>query len=231
MRLRPNNRSRGQVIPALAVALGVIVLVAVFFINAFGFTTLVARAEESAGHQAGMAALAQVDHSAGLARWEIDPKAATVTARDYVSYNLVGMTEGSPASHGSYYGFIDNPSIPGGDLSALLHDVDGTAGGTVDGLDVEVIVPAQVSGQVSGHYLNCDTQAPSCTSAPASPPPDCNTTEKVPPQYPQAVGSALLPGQCFTHSAVILRLRLHAFQLGGSVLIERVIVTQAGTDV
>jgi hypothetical protein len=237
MRMRPNSRSRGQVIPFMTAALSVMVLVMVFFINTFGFTTMVARAEEGAGHQAGLAALQQLDHSAGLARWEIDPVAATKTAREYVSYNLVGMTEGSPTSHGNYYGFIDASSIThGGDLDAMLQSVSGTAdetGGSldmVDGLDVEVIVPAQASGQVSEHYLNCDPAASSCASVQANPLPICDSTGNIPAQYPQAVGSALTGG-CYTHSAVILRLRLHAFQLGGSTLIERVIVTQAGTDV
>jgi hypothetical protein len=228
MRLHPHSRARGQIIPFMAVALGGLVLIAVFFINTFGLTTLVVRAEEGAAHQAGLAALQQIDHSAGLARWAIDPKAATAVARDYVSYNLAGMAGGSPASHGSYYGFIDGSSIPGGNLAALLHNVGGTNGDTVDGLDVEVIVPAQTSGQTSEHYLNCDPSASSCISMPANPLPSCDTT--VESTHPQAVGSALTGG-CYTHSAIILRLRLHAFQLGGSALIERIIVTQAGTDV
>jgi hypothetical protein len=211
----------------MAVALSVLALIAVFFLNTFGFTTVVARAEESAAHQAGLAALQQVDPTVGLARWEIDPAKATTVARDYAAYNLAGMTEGSPRSPGSYNGFIDYASIPGGDLSALLHDTNGTVGDSVYGLDVEVLVPAQVSGQTSEHFLNCDPLA-TCTSAPPDPKPSCDNTDQN--VFPQQVGS-VLTGLCYTHSAIILRLRLPAFQLGtGAAAIDRVIVTQAGTD-
>ena len=227
MRLRSNSRTRGQIIPFMAVALSVLALVAVFFLNTFGFTTVVARAEEGAAHQAGLAALQQVDTTTASARWEIAPGPATTVARDYAAYNLAGMTEGSPRSPGSYNGFIDYASILNGDLSALLHNTGGTVGDSVYGLDVEVIVPAQVSGQTSEHFLNCDPLAP-CTSTPPDPKPACdNTNQNV---FPQQVGSALT-GLCYTHSAVILRLRLPAFQLGtGAAAIERVVVTQAGTN-
>jgi hypothetical protein len=48
--------------------------------------------------------------------------------------------------------------------------------------------------------------------------------------YPQKVGSSIT-GECYTHSTVILRIRLRAIQLAtGSSQVDRIIVTQAGTN-
>jgi len=224
-------------LPVMAVLLGLLLMVAMLFINTFGFFTLVNRAADSAGHEAGLAALQQVKHNTGLARWDIDPVGATIVARDYAGYNLQGMTEGNPASVAGYHGFVDLSNAPGGatDLAELMHLISGTNSGTVDGMDVEIIVPAVVSGQASYHYFNCDT-----TGGPGSPCPlvsanslpasaqNCDTTSGG--NYPQAVGSSIT-GECYTHSTVILRIRLHAIQLAtGSSQVDKIIVTQAGTN-
>ena len=227
-RLSQPRRVRGQVLPWMVLLLLTMTIVTVFIVNILGFQSLANRAAEDAGHQAGLASLQQVDHSAGLARWEILPMEATVTARQFVAYNLVGMTDGTPASAANYAGFFDLSTTGYTNLAALLNNPAGTQDKTVDGLDVEIIIPAQNSSQTSDHYLNCDPSGNSCLTSPVSPTPSCDTTGQN--SYPQAMGSSIT-GQCYTHSVIILRFRLHAIQLGiGGAQIEQVVVTQAGTN-
>ena len=212
-------------LPVMAVLLSLLLLVAMLFINTFGFLSIVNRAADSAGHEAGLAALQQVDHNAGLARWEILPNLATGVARDYAGYNL----QGNPAAIAGYRGFVDLSGAPGGatDLAELMHLIGGTGGGLTDGMDVEVIVPAVVAGQTSASYLNCDPSADSCAPESRSSL-SCDTTSQS--NYPQWVGSAIT-GTCFAHSTIILRIRLHAIQLAtGSSQVDKIIVTQAGTN-
>jgi hypothetical protein len=206
----------------------IMMIVAVFMVNVLGFQSLAHRAAENAGHQAGLAGLQQVDHSAGLARWEILPMEATATARQFAVYNLVGMADGTPASTANYSGLFDFSGTSYTNLTDLLNNPAGTQDDTVDGLDVEIIIPAQDSLQTSDHYLNCDPTMNSCLTSPVSPTPSCDTTGQG--NYPQAMGSSIT-GQCYTHSVIILRFRLHATQLGvGGTQIEPVVVTQAGTN-
>jgi hypothetical protein len=212
----------------MVMLLSIMMIVAVFMVNVLGFQSLANRAAEDAGHQAGLAGLQQVDHTAGLARWEILPMEATATARQFAVYNLVGMTEGSPASAANYAGFFDLSGTGYTKLADLLNNSAGTQGDTVDGLDVEIIIPAQDASQTSDHYLNCDPAGNSCLTSGVSPSPSCDPTAQG--NYPQAMGSSIT-GQCYTHSVIILRFRLHAIQLGiGGAQIEQVVVTQAGTN-
>ena len=225
-----HRRARAKVIPFMAVLLGVMVLVAVFFFNTFGYVTLAGLSAQNAAHQAGLAWLQQVDQEAGLGRWEIDPVLATGVARSFATYNLVGMSEGTPPSGANYSVFFDLSGQRYTSLAELLADVNGTQNDAVDGMDVEIVVPAQAPCQTSLHYFNCDPEASPCAPVPVFPLPasGCDTTSIE--SYPKAVGSSLT-GECYTHSAIIIRLRLHAFQMGsGSTQIERVVVTQAGTN-
>jgi len=211
-------------------------VVTVFAVNVLGFQSLANRAAEDAGHQAGLAGLQQrckvssdcPDKPSALARWEILPMAATVTAREFAVDNLVGMKlpDGSPASAASYAGFFDLSGTGYSNLTELLNNPAGTQNG--DGLDVEIIIPAQDATQTSDRYLNCNPQDNSCLARSVSPPLTCDTTGQ--DNYPQHMGSSITH-QCYTHSVIILRFRLHAIQLGISgAQIEQVVVTQAGTN-
>jgi len=216
------RRSRGQVLPVMAVMLGLLCLIAMFFINTFGFLALVERATDSAGHQAGLAATQQVN-PADSSRWDIDPIAATTTARAYAIANLQGANGGA-----GYASFIDLSTEPG-DLSTLMDKATGTVGDVAEGMDVEVIVPAQAAGQTSLSYLDCDTTTGTgpCPTEPQSNLLCDTTTEGT---YPAEVGSAIT-GVCYNQSTVIVRIRLRAIQLGvGSAQMDRVIVTQAGDN-
>jgi hypothetical protein len=227
-RLSQPRRARGQILPWMVLLLSTMMIVAVFMVNVLGFQSLANRAAEDAGHQAGLASLQQVDHAAGLARWEILPMQATAMARQFAVYNLVGMTEGTPASAASYAGFFDLSGTGYTNLTDLLNSPAGTQGDTVDGLDVEIIIPAQDASQTSDHYLNCDPDGNSCLTSGVSPSAACDTTGQN--SYPQAMSSSIT-GQCYVHSVIILRFRLHAIQLGiGGAQIEQVVVTQAGTN-
>lgn len=229
MKHTTTRRHRAQVMPIMVAAIGLLALVTILFINAFGFSAVTERAMESGARMAGLAGLQQVDRTSGLTRWDLIPEDTTDVTRRYAAYNLEGMAEGSPASDASYRSYFDLSSRPGMDLEDILLDPAGTHDGTVIGMDVEVIIPAQDDSQTSEHYLNCDTSLGPCVEAPADPLPDCDTTSDL-LIYPQQVGSAL-SGECYDRSTVVIRLRLPARQLGaGSSTITKIIVTQAGTN-
>lgn len=226
------SRARGQVLPLMAMFIGLLVVVSLFFFNTVGFGSIAAKAMEGSLRQAGLAGLQQIcagppagsgqsptptpssSCTADYARWELDGPAANGVIREYVKFALVGMPEGSPASSGGYASYFSALN-----LTNTLSSISGTSSNTIDGLDVEILIPVQANdGQAAERYFNCDPAGSACDNLPL------DTT---------CAGNGLyssLAQACFGQTTIITRLRLSVTQVGPSAVFERVNITGAGTD-
>jgi hypothetical protein len=215
-------RARGQVLPVMAMFIGILAVVSLFFFNTIGFGSIAAKAMEGTLRQAGLAGLQNIctplssSCTPNYARWELDGPAATATIRRYAIFTLVGMPEGSPASPGGFSNYFTSSN-----LIATLSSNSGTSGGSADGLDVELLIPIQANdGQVAERYFNCDPTASVCDNAPMALDITC-------------AGNGMyssLAEACFNQTTIVTRLRLTVTQAGPPAVFTRLNITGAGTD-
>lgn len=204
----PYRTARGQVLPIMAALMALLVIVALFFFNITMYESNARNASANSLRLTGLVLLQQVDPAAAFERWRIEPVTAMALARELVNENLDGNPVISPAS---YQGLFAD------DLDDVLSDTGGTAGATRTGLDIEIINPAERSGQESQTYLNDPNVnvADSCTSG----------------IFPEQVRSSITD-ECYEHPTVVLRLILPVSQLTGNQnFITEIVVLSMGTDV
>jgi hypothetical protein len=189
--------------PLVAMVLPVIVLVILWLINTTMYASGAMTATDGILRAGGLGALTQTDPDAAYTRWFTSPENGTRIARSIAAYDL-----------GAYSGLLR--TSPAAALSP-----SGTEGGGADGIDVEVINPAQEGGQTSERFMNCDPLS-ICTS---------DAVEvSAPGVFPELVRSEIT-GQYYDTATVVLRARLTVLSFGmPDTVITRVIVIRAGTD-
>lgn len=225
LRAQSRRRTRGQILPVMAMLIGLLVIVSLFFINTVGFGSIAGKTMNGSLAQAGLAGLQQIctpassSCTSNYARWELDGPAATGAIRNYVIYTLVGMPEGEPGSNAGFANYFTSTG-----LTDTLSNNNGTANDTVDGLDIELLMPVQANdGQLPERYFNCDPNASVCNNLFVNGD-ACSMTSGVIGMY------SSLAQACFDQTTIVTRLRLTVVQASLPAVFERTKITGAGTD-
>ena len=221
-------RRRGQIAPVFLVVATLLLLAVGFAFNVVGFQSTAGAAMGGALRSGALAGLHQFDPvKAACGRYALRVNAISSTDCDGNTVDSVGTTAASVVrsyvddalvgvgASGDYLSIFN----PTGGLAATLADLNGTDGGTVDGLDVEILNPAYTEGQSNERALNSayDASVTSCAGASV---------------YPAGVLSAL-DGACYTRATIVVRLILTLTQAGsgGATQIVRTFSASAGTDI
>lgn len=222
-------RRRGQIAPVFLVVATLLLLAVGFAFNVVGFQSTAGAAMGGALRSGALAGLHQFDPvKAACGRYALRVNATTSTDCDDNTVSSVGTTAASVVRayvddaltgvggvSGDYLSIFN----PTGGLEATLADLNGTDGGTVDGLDVEILNPAYTEGQSNERALNSayDASVTSCAGNGV---------------YPAGVLSAL-DGACYTRATIVVRLILTLTQAGsgGATQIVRTFSASAGTDI
>lgn len=193
-------RTRGQVLPIVAIFLSVFGVLAWFLFDVSGYRTAASTAMNSALRSGGLAALDQRDPNQDqFGRWYVDPIAGDNAARTYVLANLRGNSSGE----GGY------AKLFVGDLAA-----DISHGITDVGLDVEILNPASVPGQESRSFFNgMPENAILCQDS-----------------YPQGLLSVIDNNCYNSATIILhLRLNVRQI-IGSSTTADKIVAIRAGTD-
>ena len=221
-------RRRGQIAPVFLVVATLLLLAVGFAFNVVGFHSTAGAAMGGALRSGALAGLHQFDPvKAACGRYALRINAISSTDCDGNLVSSAGTTAASMVriyvrdalvgvgASGDYTGIFN----PTGGLSTTLADLNGTDGGTVDGLDVEILNPAYTEGQSNERALNSayDPEVASCAGSGI---------------YPAGVRS-VLDSACYTRATIVVRLILTLTQAGsgGATQIVRTFSASAGTDV